>query len=76
MRRILTVNIMILLIFASASYWMEEGEKLKDTMASAETIQAEVSEPEVEKKYIKVPFDSLLDFDHNLQRLYYFLDQT
>lgn len=53
MRRILTVNIMILLIFASASYWMEEGEKLKDTMASAETIQAEVSEPEVEKKYIK-----------------------
>lgn len=31
MRRILTVNIMILLIFASASYWMEEGEKLKDT---------------------------------------------
>ena len=32
---------------------MEEGEKLKDTMASAETIQAEVSEPEVEKKYIK-----------------------
>ena len=54
MRRILTVNIMILLIFASASYWMEEGEKLKDTMASAETIQAEVSEPEVEKKYIKM----------------------
>ena len=53
MRRILTVNIMILLIFASVSYWMEEGEKLKDTMASAETIQAEVSEPEVEKKYIK-----------------------
>ncbi len=44
---------MILLIFASASYWMEEGEKLKDTMASAETIQAEVSEPEVEKKYIE-----------------------
>ena len=52
MRRILTVNIMILLIFASASYWMEEGEKLKETMASAETVQVEVSEPEVEKKYI------------------------
>ena len=53
MRRILTVNIMILLIFASVSYWMEEGEKLKDTMASAETVQAEVSEPEEKKKYIK-----------------------
>ena len=45
---------MILLIFASVSYWMEEGEKLKDTMASAETVQAEVSEPEEKKKYIKL----------------------
>ena len=36
MRRILTVNILILLMFFAVSYWLDEGEKLQQTMASAE----------------------------------------
>lgn len=53
MRRILFVNILILLVFASVSYWTEEKRKIEAAMAASGTGEPEKKEEEKEEDYIK-----------------------